>query len=205
MPSAGGDAQVRIDRLKTSLAKAKRMKKGATLTSEPMAELLNVSWETLRQWTNKLDGFDASKAYKRGGRGKEWAFKPVQTIEWLIAYHQNILDGQIEQTRRTEKALGMEQGSLPAGVSIGDVDKTLSVIGKMEEQKRLQGLYVLKKDHEAVLQLIAQAATRRILNMAQVVDPNGILANELREKIDEAANTQAALYSQDIERIGKAR
>ena len=93
--------QGRIKILSAAQKRAKSVfKKDEVLSARPMCEVLSVSWGTLKNWCEEIEGFEASGAFTRGGEGIKWNFKVHETIEYLLAWAKS----QLRQRKRRSRS-----------------------------------------------------------------------------------------------------
>lgn len=194
------DPKVRLPRLESAKQRAPK-KRGAMLSAVPMAELLGVSWVTLRDWCDTLQGFDDSGCFTRGARGTEWQFRAVKTINWLTRYFEKVLADQESRSRGTARALGMAEDAVPTGFSLAEVDRSLAIVGKVQAEKIAQAKWVSADQVREILRNLMVMSRDHILGVAQVSDPNGVFPPEIREKVERASFEQAAAYAEAVEAI----
>lgn len=196
--------EARISALQASLLRAKaEQKKNPELSGVPMANILSVSWKVLSRWTNTLPGFDTSGCYVRGGNGVEWRFKPVETVQWLLKYHEQKLERTEAKRVKTAAAIGIQDDELPGGYTIQDVNHTLAVVSKINEQKRIQGEHVPKAMVEHFMLEITSAARDAILSVPVLADPNGAMTPDQRAQIDDAAFQAAVGFAERVAVLGQ--
>lgn len=156
----------------------------ATLTSKPMAEVLGVTWNVLRDWCNEIDGFEKAGAFQRGGLGIEWTFWPRKTVAFLIQHFRNLLAGQEKKSRAVADTVGVslpDQEAAPSLAELKDqVNLTITLVGAAERQKE----YMLASDVAAFIAGYNQRVLDGIMGVRTSVDPNGNLPASVRASVD---------------------
>ena len=150
-----------------------------------MAELLALGWPTLRDWVDATPALEAKGAVKRGGNGVPWEFKPLRTIDILIAHFTARTEKQAQKNKAIRKAVGV---SLPDDEDAATfvetkqmVDMTLSV----HAAKDKQGAYTPAAEVAAFLEGYNQHVVAAIFGVRTQVDPNGNLPPQVRAQVDD--------------------
>lgn len=197
--------QARLAQLRVAKKRADAHSARATLTAEPMAKLLGVSWQgALRRWCNELQGFEQSGCFVRGGQGIEWTFKVRKTTDWLIRYFEREEQALKAKSRRTEKVLALPEGTMPDGYTLVEVDKSMSLYQKIAEHKREAKEWVPREHVEQILREVLIAARDHCLGVIGVADPNGVFPPEIREKVERATVAQAAAFAERCEELSRS-
>jgi hypothetical protein len=192
----------RLSLLRAALQRAKT--EPETLTAEPMAAVLSVSWTMLRRWVDSLKGFDVSGCYVRGGNGIPWSFKTIETVQWLITYFEQKQARTDAKRVKTAAAIGLQDDGVPTGYSIKEVGDTLNVVSRLNEQRRLAGEHVAKAEVDGMVLALISAGREAIMSVPVLADPNGALTPEMRTLIEDAAFQAAVNYADDVAALGRA-
>jgi hypothetical protein len=175
----------RLRKLESAKARAAKLGPKVTLASKPMAEILGVTWNVLRDWCNEIEGFDQSGAFDRGGNGIEWTFRPRKTVAFLIAHFRARLAGQARKSRAITKAVGVQlpaEESAPSMAETKDlVNLTVTIVSAAERQRQ----YVPADDVISFVAGYNQKVLDGILGVRTKVDPNGNLPAHVRASIDQ--------------------
>lgn len=140
--------EVRLQRLEAAKARFKRAKgrKPSTLTAEPMAEALGVSWQTLRSWCNDIDAFEASKCFERGGNGIEWKFRVEKTFDFLTGHFRSMIAVQSAPIRTLNSIAGITMSEDDADISLASQKIHVAKTMALESAKKRQADLVLPSD-----------------------------------------------------------
>jgi hypothetical protein len=175
---------VRLKQLEDAKARAAKLKRGAMLSSMPMAEMLRVRWPALRDWCNTIEGFEQSGAFIRGGNGIEWEFNPRATVDYLIKHFRTRIEGQAKKSRAISKAVGVQLPEGEQAPSLAEtkelVNLTMTVVSAAEKQKR----FIPNETVAAFIEGYNQRAVNGILGVRTRVDPNGNLPASVRKEVD---------------------
>lgn len=174
----------RLQKLEIAQARADKVKRGERLSAKPMAEMLGVTWNSLKEWCNEIGKLEASGAVVRGGNGVEWSFEPKRTIKILIDHFKGVQARQAAKSREVAASVGvtLPQGEAPSLAETKDmVNLTLSVTKAAEEQ----GRYVLADEMVRFVTGYNQEVVDAILGVRTSVDPNGNLPAHVRSAIDD--------------------
>lgn len=194
----------RLTQLRVAKKRADKLGVKATLTAEPMAELLGVSWQgALRRWCD-LPGFEQSGCFVRGGQGIKWTFKVRKTTDWLIRYFEREESALKAKSRRTEQVLALPEGTMPDGYTLMEVDKSIGIFQRIAEQKREAGEWVPKAHVEDIFREVLTAARDHVLGVIGVADPNGVFPPEIRERVERATVAQAAAFAERCAEISRS-
>lgn len=164
----------RLKALEAARIRAKKeLGRGETLTSRPMAALLGVSWNTLRKWTQEIDGFAQSGAFEIGGQGVDYVFKPMKTIDWLVAHFKR------ERQKRNKKILTNARLSNIKAVikeqdihEIEDPVKILRTQSLVRERQVEDGELAPSEKYRAQNAKMIEAMNMAFSGCLQRVDPN---------------------------------
>lgn len=180
----------RLEKLRVSLAKAKKLKRNQTITAEPMATLLGISQVTLRSWADKLDGFEASGCFERGGRGIEWTFKPVATVEWLIKHFEAERSRSVKQAHKVRSIVGAaDNDEIPNDISLGELKTLLDLTVRAQDARMKAGELVRASQVKEILRRVFSAIQQAGLRTALELDPTGQWPPETREIVENAIRT----------------
>lgn len=191
MARSATNPSIRLKRLEAAREKVAKLKRGETLSAQPMALLLGVSWPTLREWCDTLPGFADKGAFVAGGNGVEYAFHAKQTLDFLLKHFRGVLARQAEDSRRISKAVGvtLPTAETPSLAETKDlVNLTLTVVEAAERQ----GHYTRSDQVADFIEGYNEAVVSGILGVRTKVDPNGKLSPALRRQVDEYLRSVAA-------------
>lgn len=187
----GTDTGGRIKRLEHALEQARKLPKKTVLESNPMRELMGYSWVQLRNWCNDYPHIEASGAFIRGGNGVAWQFKPVATIEALLAQFRSEVDQNNRRNRRLQSAVGV---SLPEEESTASLDETAKLVRltlEVQKTKLDQGQYTPTASVAEFLDSYNRVVVEGILGAETEADPTGRLDPAVREAMNEALRNLA--------------
>lgn len=190
MPAAPASPAARLRRLEAALPKAKKLKRGSTLTAKPMAELIGVTWPVLRGWCDDVPGFEESGVFVRGGNGIEWDFKPVASIRFLMKHFEAEKQARVEAARRIRRAVG--GGALeavPDEYSLDDMAKMVRLSHQVQDHKIRQGELVAAEGVRNPLQRVFSRMQAAGLRAAQEADPNGRWSAETRQAVEDVSRS----------------
>ena len=177
--------QGRIKILSAAQKRAKSVfKKDEVLSARPMCEVLSVSWGTLKNWCEEIEGFEASGAFTRGGEGIKWNFKVHETIEYLLAWAKSAQTAEKAQQKRVSKLVGIPKENLPATFNLDDLQKSVRIQREFQSQKIAQGKLCDVDVVSLAFTLYNSTVQQTILDAAQRADPNGIWKPEIRESFE---------------------
>lgn len=184
MPAPKSSLTARLQKLEAAEARAKQVPRGKRLSAKPMAEMLGVTWNSLKDWCDEISKLETSGAVQRGGNGVEWAFEPKRTVKILIDHFKGVQARQAAKSREVAASVGvtLPAGEAPSLAETKDmVNLTLSVTKAAEEQ----GRYVLAENLVRFLTGYNQRVVDQILGIRTQVDPNGNLPAHIRASIDQ--------------------
>lgn len=187
----------RIEGLEAAKRRIEQIEDRQSLSSKPMAELLNVSWPTLRGWCDSVGAFTDSKAFIRGGNGIEWEFDPVKTVDALLSHFRGELDKRQDHNRRVVESAGIEMDpSEASNIDIVDLKRQVDLTIAIQEQKMRVGGYVPAPEVTNFLRGYNQAAIGAVLGTGTSIDPTGALPSNIRSAMDELLREVAATMNQ---------
>lgn len=201
MARAATPPSARLLQLKHAKDKAAKLKRGEQLTAQPMADLLGVSWPALRKWCDEVEELTKFNAFVRGGNGVEWAFRPIQTVNALIAHFEAKQKASAKRAQRVKKIVaGNALEGAPEDLSIDELTKMVRLSREIREEQERQGeLIDAAKARMAIMSFMSNIQ-EAALRAAQEQDPNGRWPPEIRVSFETA--TQNLLVA--IERAGRA-
>lgn len=199
----------RLQKLEAAQARADKVKRGTRYSAKPMAEMLGVTWTSLKDWCDEIAKLESSGAVVRGGNGVEWSFEPKRTVRILVEHFKGAQDRQAKKSREITSAVGVtltDDGEAPSLSETKDlVNMTVTVVSAAEKQHR----YTLSSDVLAFLEGYNQRVLDGILGVRTKVDPNGNLPPHVRASIDNylrqvatAVHGEAARFIEDCKREG---
>lgn len=192
MPPQPKSLSARLRQLEAAKARANALPRGATVSFEPMREILGLATRTsLREWCDSIDGFEASGAFVRGGNGVEWEFDPRKTVAFLVKHFKGQIDAQAKRSRKIAKAVGVDLPSAEAAPSLQEtkqlVELTLTVTAAQEKL----GRYAVADEVAEFIAGYNEELVSGILGVKTKVDPNGNLPPVVRKAIDEELRSLA--------------
>lgn len=206
MSKAATELSARIRRLEAAEVRAKALGPKAIISFGPMMEVLGVSRSTLQDWCNDIDGFEASGAFKRGGNGIEWEFKPVKAVAYLLRHFRAQAVKQAERSRKLTKSVGVKLAADDEALSLVEVKDRVNLTLTLVAATEKQGHYVLASDVADFLARYNQKVIDGIMGVKTKVDPNGNLSPAVRRQIDENLRSVAASVNEAAqEAIGEYR
>lgn len=163
----------------TSLAK------DMVLDAKPMAQVLRVTWDTLRGWVDEIPALEASGAVERGGQGINWRFKPLETI-WTIKAAITAKAELAEAKNRTVQAdHGIRLDESEDSASLAEVkdmvNLTITLVSAAEKQAR----YIEAEKVDHFIEGYNQRVVSAILGVRTQTDPNGNLPPAVRTQMDD--------------------
>jgi hypothetical protein len=187
MARPGTSPATRLKALEQALAKAQALPRRATLTSVPMAELLAVSWPTLRDWCNDIPALAAAKAFERGDRGIEWTFRPVATVKALIKHFGAERAKRAARARRVKAIVG---GTAFDGAdddfSIDELGKMIRLSTDLQNAKERAGQLTDADRAASAITTLLSNIQQAVLRAAQEEDQTGQWPPEIRESFENA-------------------
>lgn len=180
---------VRLRKLEAALEKAKAFKRDATISFEPMMELLGVSRPTLRDWCNDLPGFAESGAFVGGGNGIEYAFKPAATVRFLIKHFKAEAEARVAKARAVRQMVGGDRlEGVPDDFDLDQIDKMIRVSSRLREERQAAGELVDAGKVSDALRTMMTTMQQAGVKAASQQDPTGQWPPEIRESFEDAVN-----------------
>ena len=182
----------RLQKLEAAQARADKLKRGTRLSAKPMAELLGVTWTSLKDWCDEIAKLEASGAVVRGGNGVEWSFEPKRAIKILIDHFKGVQDKQAKKSREVSSSVGLHlpEDEAPSLAEAKDLVRlTLDLTKAAVEQEDL----VPKSRLVSFVGGYNQEVVEGILGGATHVDPNGNLPPHVKAAVDQYLR-QVALH-----------
>jgi hypothetical protein len=192
------DISARIDGLERALKRADALDKDVVLDTAPMAQLVGVSWVSIRKWIDTFPEFDDTDCFVRGGPGVRWEIKPKATIEKLIEHFKGEREKRTNQNRKVAQQVGLEQGD-EAPADLNELSKQVSLTLTLTEAKHKQGGYVSSAKVSDFLVGYNTAAVNGVLGVKAQVDPTGVLPPDVNAAMDERLRTVAVSMSKSVE------
>lgn len=178
------DLSTRIGRLEAAEVRAKALPRSTILGARPMAEMLSVHWNQLREWCDEIPALEKVEAFKRGGAALAWEFNPRKTVAALLKHFRGQSERQAKKSRDISKAIGVRLPEGEAAPSLSEtkdlVNLTLTVVAATEKQHR----YVLAEAVVSFVEGYNDMVVNGILGVRTKVDPNGNLAPAIRADVD---------------------
>jgi hypothetical protein len=185
------DITARIASLERALVRAKALPADTIFDSKPMTELASVSWVSLKEWCDAIPEFDGSDCFVRGGQGIAWEFKPVKTIETLLAHFKGERERRTDRNREVAKQVGLSSHD-PAPIELGELTKQVDLTLKLTDAKEKQKGYIPAALFSDFMVRYNSAAVQGVLGVKVQVDPTGSLPPDISEQMDEKLRGVAA-------------
>lgn len=187
----GTNTSGRIKRLEHALEQARKLPKKTVLESNPMRELLGYSWVQLRSWCDDYPHIEASGAFIRGGNGVAWQFKPLATVEALLAQFRSETEQNNRRNRRLQQAVGVDLPETESSASLEETAKLVRLTLDVQKSKLDQGFYTPATTVMDFLDGYNRVVVEGILGAETEADPTGRLEPEVREAMNEALRNLA--------------
>lgn len=179
-----------LRKLETAKIKAASLKRGETLSAKPMAEMLGISWQTLKDWCDAIPGFAESGAFDPGGNGIEWTFRPGKTIAFLVKHYEAERARSARKAKRVRKIVGASAlAEVPDEYSLEELSKMLRLSVDLQDAKVKSGRLI---DAAVAVSAFGQMFTslqQSVLLAAQEQDPTGSWPPEVRESFEDATRS----------------
>jgi hypothetical protein len=191
----------RLKSLGAARDRAKKLKRGAVVDAATFADLIGLRWSTVREWFDRIDGFEESGCFVRGGNGVEWQIKALKAIDFIIAHYRAEEDRRREKNQKLRQKTGVTLPEAEAGATFeetrGLVKLTIDVVAAKEKQ----GEYTPTGEMIVFIDGLYQTIVNGILGTRTKVDPNGNLPAHVRAKIDDHLRALATGVHQDVTRF----
>lgn len=177
-------------RLEQLRAARKRIRKGETLTAEPMASLLSLSWKALG---DKIAADPGVPIVQRGSRGVEWQFDARAVVDYFI----RLEEAEARKARRVAElgGLGAAGADVVASMGLADLAKADAVATSVQRKKIEQGEYMPRTRVVQAFDRYTDTVVSQFLNVTHRIDPTGALPVEVRAMLDnEMRNVLLALH-----------
>lgn len=172
----------RIEGLVTAKARIDALPDGEKLSSKPMADILSVSWPTLRGWCE----FPAlTGAFVRGGNGIEWEFDPRKTVDALLEHFRADMAQRQERNARVIAATGVQLGEGEPIGDIAEIDRQLALTMRVAEMKEKQGRYIPADEVRDFFRVYNQLVIESIMGVRSQVDPTGQLPASVAKAVND--------------------
>lgn len=190
----------RIKRLEAAKARADALSAKTILSFKPMAELLGVSRQVLTGWADEVKGFEESGAFKRGGNGIEWEFRPRKTVDFLLRHFRKMAESQSRKSRELTRSIGVSLAENDEATSLAEVKDRVNLTLAVTAAAEKQGHYTPAEDMRAFITGYNQSVVDGIMGVKTKVDPNGNLPPLLRKQVDEYLRSVAAAVHASAQR-----
>lgn len=182
----GPDGTARLAKLQAAQAKAAKLPKGTVLDATPMAELMGLSWPTIRGFVDKIPSLSSQGHVKPGGRGLKWEFKAAAFIGALIAHFTREAEASARRNRDLQRRVGIDLPETEHGSSLEEVRQLVNLTMAIQGRKAEQGLYTPASQTADFIDGYNRALVEDIMGVGTEVDPTGKLSPEIREQVNEA-------------------
>lgn len=164
----------RIKALKEAQSKAKKKYSAdARISAEPMAELLGISWVSLRDWIKNIPSLERQGCVVGGARGIAWSFDPRKTVDALVAHFEIEQDKIIESNVELSDDYKFDVPKSERGSPLPELRVIQDMTVKGVHAKILQGKYYLADEKDEIDRIAWEAAGQAIMNAPHFVDPTG--------------------------------
>ncbi len=205
MARSKASLSARLRKLRTAKQRIFSSPRGEVVTSMPMAKMLGVSWPTLRDWCNEIEGFAESGAFEAGANGIEYQFCPVRTVWFLIEHMERESAEQAEKNRGLQESAGMTLPDSEDDVTFEEARGLVNMTVTMVSAKREAGEYTPTREWSAFLEGYNQRVVNGILGVSTRVDPNGALPPAIRRQMDSELRDLAATVHQSASKFIEER
>ncbi|QZP06809.1 hypothetical protein [Caenibius sp. WL] len=183
-------ARARLRSLEKAKERAAALKRGETMTAQPMAKFLGVSWPVLRGWCDEVEGFEQSGAFERGANGIEYTFRPRKTVDHLLKHFKTLADTAAARSRRTKRIIaGAALDAVPDDYSIDEMNKMFALSMRVQESRERQGQLVEAGSLLEMLRRVFSEMQQAALRAVQEHDPTGQWPVEVRENVENVSRS----------------
>lgn len=200
MAKSAPNLTARIRRLEAAKARADKLPARQVLSFKPMAELLGVSRQVLTGWADEVKGFEESGAFKRGGNGIEWEFRPRKTVDYLLRHFRKMAESQSRKSRELTRSIGVSLAENDEALSLTEVKERVNLTLTVTAAAERQHLYTPADEVRAFLGGYNQAVVDGIMGVRTKVDPNGNLPPHIRKQVDEYLRSVATAVHASAQR-----
>ena len=200
MPLQPKSLSARLRQLEVAKARANALPRGAKLSFEPMRELLGLATRAaLRDWCDSIEGFEASKAFVRGGNGIEWEFDPRKTVAFLLKHFKRKLSQQAKKAKAIKNAAGAANQD-DDELSLVETRQAFELARAIKREKREDNDHCRKDHVEWLFSSAAEMVRNRVMAIATKCDPNGNWPPAYRKQLIEAQReTLFEIYEDHVE------
>lgn len=198
--STGQNTSVWLDRLERAVIEAKKLKRGAVMSSTPMAELIGVSWPVLRGWCRDIPEFAASGAFLSGAQGSNYEFKARDTIKFLLRHFKAIMAGEEKRGRDIARRTGVKLPDGEQHLSLDDTRKQVDLTMTVTAAADKQGRTCDAKQVESLLRRCFQGWSVSVMSIETEMDPNGNLSPAAREELNRLLRLKCAQGRDGVEK-----
>lgn len=180
----------RLQKLEAAQARADKVKRGTRLSAKPMAELLGVTWTSLKDWCDEIAKLESSGAVVRGGNGVEWSFEPKRTVKILIDHFRRLEAKEEKESREVIASVGARASGNPGNLTTIKTKVDLTIT--LANARYKQGEFAKVARFNRVQRRLFEAWARGVLSTRTAIDPTGTLPPHVARAIDEYSLRQIA-------------
>lgn len=200
------DSTGRQKRLESALERAKELPADAILDAQPMAQLVGVSWPSLRAWCDDIDALAKAKCFIRGGNGVKWQFKPLLTVETLLGYFRAEAERRSQNNRRLQQSVGVQLPETERAATLDETRQLVRLTLEVTQAKMDQGEYTPTATVADFLDGYNRTVVEAIMGVETEIDPTGKLEPMVRQAVNEALRSVATRVHANAEKfIGEYR
>lgn len=181
---------VRIKALEAAKQRAKTLKRGEHLSAMPMAQLIGVSWPTLRDWCRDIPALVEKGAFEGGGNGIEYSFNPRKTIDVLIAHFTAERDARRKRASRIRKIVtGSDAPETVEDFDLDEMRKMLGLSNSLQDAKVKSNELVRRDVVSDLLRQVFTSMQQAGVKVIQQADPTGQMLPETRSIVEDVVRS----------------
>ena len=169
-----------------------------------MAELLGVTWTSLKDWCDEIAKLEASGAVVRGGNGVEWSFEPKRTVKILIEHFKRLEAQEEKEGQAVIAAVGARASGNPGNLTT--IKTKVDLVIKLTNARYTQGEFAKIDRFNRIVRRLFEGWSRGVLSARTAIDPNGNLPPHIARAVDEHALRQVACgataVEEELEKLG---
>lgn len=203
MARSKASLSARLKKLRAAKQRIFSLPRGQTLTAVPMAKMLGVTWSTLRDWCNEIEGFAESGAFDGGAEGIEYEFCPVRTVWFLIEHLEREVNVAAERDAKFNNAIGIqtEEGDFAESHEERRWQINTSITVSAAEER--QGNMAKVNEVIEMYSRSYMAWRDGIMSIPTEIDPNGNFPAKVRDEMDHRIRVKLAAGEAAVEQEEK--